>query len=268
MRIRDTAGDSVRNRVEHVVDAEGGAPAVLESTVSAAAGLDHLVGVTAANVDLADRVERPALIVVDLQNDFVREGAPLEVPEARATLGVNRMLIDFFRANGWPVIFTRFVSRPTDAHFWRWSPQCDPREKCCWAGHHRRYLDSPGMWECIAVVDELAPAAADIVIDKNFYGAFHGTGLSAMLENLGVKSVIVTGTVTQICVDQTAREAFQHGFNAVVVSDAVSSSSPELAAYALENIRRKFGWVTSSAELLSWLQSGRNTRSSRDTGSN
>jgi nicotinamidase-related amidase len=213
----------------------------------------HLSGLTAADVRVADRIDRPALVVVDLQNDFVRPGAPLEVPEARETITVNRMLIDYFRANQWPVVFTRFVSRPSDAHFWRWSPECDPREKCCWAGHHRAYLDSPHMKECIAVIDELAPEAADIVIDKNFYGAFHGTDLAAIFEKLGVKSVVVTGTVTQICVDQTAREAFQHGFNTVVVSDAVSSSSPDLASYALENIRRKFGWVASSDEVLSWF---------------
>src|SRR5690606_35877969 len=138
-----------------------------------------------------------------------RPGAPLEVPEARDTIAVNRTLIDFFRANNWPAVFTRFISRPTDAQFWRWSPECDPPDKCCSAGHRRRYLDSPLAKDCIAVIDELTPETADIIIDKNSYGAFHETELLEILRGLGVKSVVVTGTVTQICVDQTAREAFQ-----------------------------------------------------------
>lgn len=213
------------------------------------------LGLTSSDVPPAERVGRPALIVVDLQNDFVLPGAPLEVPEARATIAVNQKLVEYFRAHRFPVIFTRFVSRPTDKHFWRWSPECDPRERCCWAGHERLYQGYAEPKECIAVIDELAPEESDYVVDKNYYGAFHGTDLSKMLQTLDVGSVVVTGTVTQICVDQTAREAFQHGLNAVVVSDAVSSSSPELAAYALENIKRKFGWVTTSEEIITWLDS-------------
>lgn len=224
-----------------------------EKQCLSASGELYPLGLKSSDVPPAERVVRPALIVVDLQNDFVLPGAPLEVPEARATIAVNQKLVEYFRVNRLPVIFTRFVSRPTDKHFWRWSPECDPRERCCWAGQRRLYKGYAEPKECIDVIDELAPTKSDYVVDKNYYGAFHGTDLAKTLQALDVGSVVVTGTVTQICVDQTAREAFQNDLNAVVVSDAVSSSSPELASYALENIKRKFGWVATSEEVITWL---------------
>ena len=193
------------------------------------------------------RARNPALVVVDMQNDFVRQGAPLEVPDARATIAAHRLLIAAFRAAGRPVVYTRFLSRREDNLLWRWSPQCRPPVRCCWDGHRRSYADCDGERDCSAVIDELAPEPGDAIVDKHGYGAFHGTDLARRLEALGVGSLFVTGTVTQICVEETAREAFHHGFPTTLVEDAVSSFAPDLHAAALKNFAMKFGWVEPAA---------------------
>jgi nicotinamidase-related amidase len=79
-----------------------------------------------------DTFGRAALIVVDMQNDFVRRGAPLEVPDARVTIEPHCALLSAFRARNWTVVYTRFLSRTEPCLLWNWSPQCRPPTKCCW----------------------------------------------------------------------------------------------------------------------------------------
>ena len=198
-----------------------------------------------------ERLRRPALLIVDMQNDFVRKGAPLEVPDARATLPAHRRLIAAARRQGMPVIYTKFLSRPQYCLLWEWSPECRPPTRCCWKGHLRRYEDSAHELDCTDVVDEIYPEPADPIVEKYGYGAFHDTGLAQLLRERGIEALLVTGTVTQICVEETAREAFHHGFRTTLVADAVSSFAPDLHAATLRNFAMKFGWVEDSAALLS-----------------
>lgn len=191
----------------------------------------------------ARRACNPALLVVDMQNDFVRVGAPLEVPDARATIAAHRALIASFRAAGHPVVYTRFLSREEANLLWEWSPQCRPPVRCCWKGHRRRYADIGEERDCSAVIDELAPEPGELILEKYGYGAFHDTDLAARLRAMGVGALFVTGTVTQICVEETAREAFHRGFPTTLVEDAVSSFAPDLHAATLKNFAMKFGWV-------------------------
>lgn len=201
----------------------------------------------------ARRLEAPALVVVDMQNDFVRTGAPLEVPDARATIAAHRRLIAAFRRIGAPVVYTRFIATPEPSLLWNWSPQCAPPLSCCQRGMRRTYGDVAGEREGIDVIDELAPGPGDLVVDKFGYGAFHGTRLSDALRQRGVASLVVTGTVTQICVEETAREAFHHGFATTLVEDAVSSFAPDLHAATLKNFAMKFGWVERADALIANL---------------
>ena len=195
-----------------------------------------------------NRARDPALVIVDMQND-----APLEVPAARDTIAAHRKLIGAFRAAGRPVIYTKFVSHPHETLLWNWSPQCRPPVKCCWKGHTRTYGDCEGPRDCTEVIDELHPAEGDVVIEKHGYGAFHETDLADRLRALGVSSLFITGTVTQICVEETAREAFHHGFPATLVADAVSSFDAELHVATLRNFAMKFGWVEDSDAALARL---------------
>ena len=90
------------------------------------------------------RRDRSALIVVDMQNDFVRVGAPLEVPDARETIEVNQELLAWFRERHRPVVFTRFVAGPEPTLMWKWSEVIAPPTCCCWPGFMRSYADVEG----------------------------------------------------------------------------------------------------------------------------
>ena len=77
-----------------------------------------------------DRFAHSALVIVDMHNDFVRVGAPLEVPESRPTIAVHQRLLAACRERGVPVIYTKFVAGPERTLVWEWSPQLAP-PVCC-----------------------------------------------------------------------------------------------------------------------------------------
>jgi nicotinamidase-related amidase len=191
-----------------------------------------------------------ALVIVDMQNDFVRQGAPLEVPDARGTIDNHRKLLKCFREREGVVVFTRFIAGPGRTLIWNWSAVLAPPTCCCWPGFMRTYGDVEGPRDAAAVIDELAPLPTELQVNKYNYGAFHRTSLLDSLQAQGVDAVLVTGTVTQICVDETARGAFREGLRAVMISDAVSSFDQTLHHATLTNFAMKFGWVMTTDEVL------------------
>jgi nicotinamidase-related amidase len=194
------------------------------------------------------------LLIVDMQNDFVREGAPQEVPDARSIIPAVGALIEAFRSAQRPIFYTRFLAGPGRTLMWLWSPECGDDVRSCWPGHYRRYRDRSDELEGPAIVDELAPEPDDVVIDKYGYGGFHNTVLDDALRARHVTQVVTTGTVTQICVEETVREGFHRNLEMVVVRDAVASFDPELHAATLRNLAMKFGVVASSEEVIASLR--------------
>ena len=85
-----------------------------------------------------DRWAHPALLIVRMQNDCVRLGAPMEVPDARATIPLHRQLIAFCRSAGIPIIYTRFVAASQRTLLWEWAPQLDP-PTCAFRRGFRRF---------------------------------------------------------------------------------------------------------------------------------
>jgi nicotinamidase-related amidase len=199
------------------------------------------------------RLAHPALVVVDMQNDFVRVAAPMEVPEARPTIPVHQALLAACRKRDVPVIYTKFVAGPERTLVWEWSPPLAPPVCCCWKGFLRRYEDVGKELDCSDIIDEIYPEPGDPIVEKFGYGAFHNTNLDDLLKARHVESVLVTGTVTQICVEETARESFKRGYRTTVISDAVSTYMPDLQAAVLKNFALKFGWVSTAAEIIKAL---------------
>jgi len=114
----------------------------------------------------------------------------------------------------------------------------------------RSYADVEGERECIAVIDELQPQPGDHQVDKYGYNGFHRTRLTDLLNAGNVDTVLISGTVTQICVEDTARGAFHEGFQAAVVADAVSSYAPELHRASLQTLAMKYGRVVNAQDAL------------------
>jgi nicotinamidase-related amidase len=200
--------------------------------------------------------QRQALLVVDMQNDFVRPGAPQEVPDARETIPVIASLLEAFRAAGRPVVFTRFSAGPGRTLLWTWSPECGPELRSCWPGVSRVYDDGQERYGHDVVV-ELEPLEGEPLVDKYGYGSFHNTTLEDVLRARDVSQVVAVGTVTQICVEETVREGFHRGLEMIMVSDAVSSFDPDLHAATLRNIRMKFGRVDRAETVLAALLEGK-----------
>lgn len=206
---------------------------------------------TAAPFSLARA--RAGLLVVDLQNDFVRVGAPQEVPSARATLTAVAALRRAARQTGMPVIFTRYTAGPEITHLAWFSPECGPPECSCWPGVSRAYADRTEPLAGHDVVDELTPLPDELVIDKYGYGAFHNTVLEDALRARNLRQLWVVGTVTQICVEETVREGYRRGFEMVVAADGVSSFDDHMHRATLRNLAQKFALVTDTATMCSEL---------------
>lgn len=149
-----------------------------------------------------------ALIVVDMQNDFVREGGSLRVADAEATIPAIRDLLDRFRGARARVVFSQ------DTH-----DDGDPEWEI-WPEHARR-----GSWGW-RIVDELAPRDGELVLQKVRYDAFYGTHLDHFLNLWGTRSVVVCGTVANICVHYTAASAALRWYEVVIPRDATSALEP------------------------------------------
>jgi nicotinamidase-related amidase len=123
---------------------------------------------------------RTALVVVDMQNDFVREGGTLRVPEAEATIPVISGLLDLAREHGMHVVYSQDSHREGDPE-WQ-----------IWPEHARE-----GSWGW-KIVDPLAPADDETVLRKVRYDAFYGTSLDHLLRVWGVDTLVICGTVANI----------------------------------------------------------------------
>lgn len=191
--------------------------------------------------------DRAALLVIDMQKDFVDEGAIMEVAMARHRIPTMRRVIDRCRDAGVPVIYTRHV---LSDRF-----EVSPLETA-----YQPRLKVTGMREGsvgIEIVPELAPLPHETVISKHRYDAFHNTELETLLRNIRgsgqVDTVIIIGTVTNICCESTARSAFMRDYKVAFVSDANGGLDDASHNATLEIIGRVFGRVMSATELIEQL---------------
>ncbi len=177
--------------------------------------------------------KRTALLVIDMQNDFVKPDGALYVADAQATIPIISGLIGMARTHRMRVVYSQ------DTH-----TEGDP-EWQIWPEHAR---EGSWGWE---IVPELAPAAEDIVIRKVRYDAFYGTALDHLLRLWGVDTLIICGTVANICVHYTAASAALRWYSVVIPRDATSA----LERFDLESSLRQTaflfgGQVTSSDAII------------------
>lgn len=173
---------------------------------------------------------RSAVVVVDMQNDFVKPGGTLVVPDAAGTVGAIASLLDRARAAGARVIYTQ------DTHF-----EGD-KEWRIWPEHCR--AESWG-WEIVA---ELAPRPGELICRKSRYDGFYDSWLDHYLTRVwNVEHLVIVGTVASICVLHTAASAGLRWFHVAVPADGISALSDFDQAFTLRQI--------------SWLYTGHVTRS-------
>jgi nicotinamidase-related amidase len=168
---------------------------------------------------------KEALLVIDMLNDFVLEGAPLEVPRSREVLPAIKREIEAARKEGRPVIYVCDAHQRDDVEFSRFG----------WPPHAVEGTEGA------QVVQELAPRSADVVVKKRTYSGFYQSRLQEVLEGLGVDTLRLTGCVTHICVLFTASDAVLRGYRVRVVRDAVAGLAPEDHEAALRIMKNVLG---------------------------
>jgi nicotinamidase-related amidase len=156
-------------------------------------------------------MSKEALLVIDMLNDFVREGAPLEVPGTRKVIPAIKREIESAGKRNIPVIFICDAHDKEDREF----------SKFGWPAHA---LDGS---EGAEVVDGLKPGKDDIVIKKQTYSGFYKTTLDEILQKLDIDSLRLTGCVTHICVLFTASDAVLRDYKVTVIEDAVAGIEKE-----------------------------------------
>ena len=153
---------------------------------------------------------RTVLIVVDMENDFVKLGASFEVPAGREMLPRLKKLITFCRAHGIDIIYTTHTHRPDGTDMGRF------------ADIYPAIADGSGLkdgTEGIEIYPEIAPEPGEIIIKKHRYSAFFGTDLDIILRGLNTDTVIITGVTTENCCHATARDAMFHDYKVLAYPD-------------------------------------------------
>lgn len=203
---------------------------------------------------------RTAVVVIDMQRDFVERGGFGEslgndVTRLQAIIPTVARLIAGARAAGVPVIHTRECHRPDLSDL--------PPAKRDRGNPTLRIGDEGPMGRILIagepgadIVPELYPLAGEVVIDKPGKGAFYATDLGAHLARLGITTLIFAGVTTEVCVQTTMREANDRGFLCLLAEDATESYFPEFKAAAVEMIRAQgaiVGWTARVAEIVEAL---------------
>ena len=198
-----------------------------------------------------------ALLVIDMQRDFVEPGGFGEtlgndVSQLRAAIPPLQAALAATRDAGITVIHTREGHLPDLS-------DCPPAKLT--RGEPALRIGDPGPKGRILIrgeyghdiIDELAPADGELVIDKPGKGSFYATGLDDTLRSQGITSLIVTGVTTEVCVHTTVREANDRGYECLVLADCVGSYFPEFQRYGLAMIAAQggiFGWVGQSRHVI------------------
>jgi biuret amidohydrolase len=204
--------------------------------------------------------ERTALVIIDMQRDFLERGGFGEtlgndVSLLAAAIGPCRTVLAAARRAGLLVIHTREGHRADlsdcpRAKQERGAPSLRIGER----GPMGRILvrGEPGH----AIIPQLAPHDGEPIIDKPGKGAFYGTNLDLILGNAGIEYLLVCGVTTEVCVNTTVREANDRGYRCIVLADCCASYFPEFHDVSLRMVAAQdgiFGWVSSSTSVLNAL---------------
>jgi len=175
---------------------------------------------------LDDKLEsdlvKPAVVVIDMINDFVT--GVFKNERAEKIIPNVEQLLNFAHEKKISVVYVN------DAHL----PNVDT-EFDVWPQHA-----VAGTWGA-EIVDELKPEKVDFVLQKRRYSAFQGTGLDQLLRELKVDTLILTGVVTDICIQHTAADAFFRGYKIIVPKDCVEAINEQTQKAALDYLKRVYG---------------------------
>lgn len=200
--------------------------------------------------------ERSAALIVDVQNDFCADGGAMHA-EGRDLSLVQAMVprlarfLDAARAAHVPLVWIRNVYN-TDPNWYLsevWLEQKMRRGK---GSYVERPVCQPGAWN--GDFHHVRPRPDEVIVTKHRYGAFESTDLDLILRSRGIRTIIMTGVATNVCVETTARQAFMRDYYVVFSSDCTATYNQPDHEATLRNIDQSFGQVASSAEIVACWQ--------------
>lgn len=190
--------------------------------------------------------EKTALLIIDMQNDFVSQKGYLglkgqDLSMVRATIPAMKKILDFFRENKMQVIYTQTLHyRYTNTENWvsrTAQKNLDPS------------ICIPGTWGS-EIIEELKPLDNEAIVAKHRYDAFLNTDLHTVLRAGGIENIIIVGTQTNLCVDTTARTSYMMDYVTILAEDCISTPETELHKPTIDNFSNNFGYVMDSSEIM------------------
>lgn len=166
-----------------------------------------------------------ALLVIDMLEDFVRPGASLEVPGTREILPALRRRVTRARRSGELVVYVCDSHRKNDPEFARMG----------WPPH------AVAGTQGAAVVREIAPRPGDVVVEKQTYSGFYRSNLQSVLRRHDIRSVSLSGCVTNICILYTAADAAMRGYDVTVDEAVVAGLDDKSHRFALDQMEKVLG---------------------------
>ena len=216
-------------------------PALLERVAAARGGGAHTAF---KSFDPA----RTAHVIVDLQNGFMEEGAPVEVPEARSIVGNVNLISRAVRRAGGINVFLRYTTTDLDEGWSIMRRRLGPGA----TAHADGFMRDAHYWQLWA---DLEVSEEDLMVEKSRFSALvtGSSDLHELLQKRDIDTLLITGTLTNCCCESTARDAMQLNYHAVVVADAcaaLSDAEHEASLYSLGFI---FADLTTTDDLLAHL---------------
>jgi ureidoacrylate peracid hydrolase len=193
---------------------------------------------------------RTALVVVDMQNHFVAEGFPAEIPLSREIVPTINRLARAMRVAGGQVVWVATTATGALEH---------------WANHHKYMLTPERAAQRLASLDETAdgfrlfpalePLPCDLRVKKIKYSAFiaGSSDIDAQLRSRGIDTILIAGTATNVCCESSARDAMMLDYRVIMLYDANATSTDEEHAATLDNFMLFFGDVMTADEAIARL---------------
>src|SRR2546426_3101996 len=193
-----------------------------------------------------------------MQNAFASRGgmldlAGIDVKPAAAAVANAGLVVDA-EGNEKVRVFCLVMGYPPDQSTAGGEDSPNPRKEIALCLMRERpelrgKLLTIGTWD-FQIVDALAPARLDPVITKSRYSGFAGTPLDALLRSRGIRTLLMAGIASNVCVESTLRDAYFHEYWPVMIEDAtMPAGSPEIQRATVYNVSTFFGWVSTAAEV-------------------
>ena len=194
----------------------------------------------------------PALLVIDMQNGFVSKGGSydlmgINISKYSEVVSSLKQLIGFCRKVKIPIFYSQAVREESGIDLLTRSHRILPKSRE--ERIKRRPICIRGSWDA-EIVEELKPNFDDHVVIKRRDSVFQDTEVEVWLRSLGIDSIIFAGIDTSICVESSLRDAFNHGYDIILISDATASNNLNHYNSTLDNIRNYYGLVMNLNEFI------------------